>query len=137
MNLKNVRIGIHRDSDDEVRIELTDRDSGMQFFRGSMTLEDFARAVTGQPEVPCQSVLIRGLDRLGLVQEVKTERVGVTKGYAYSSKDFAADHRTWCAPYEVDGWQADIDERFNHHRSAGQTYLTYFRRWVRKTEEKP
>jgi hypothetical protein len=136
MKLENVRVGIHRNSSDEVSIELTDRDSGTRFFRGVMTLEDFARAITGQSEVSIAGADLRGLDRLGMMMEVKTEKVDVPKNYAaYSSPDFAQDHAAWCAPFEVDGWQPDIDVRFNHHRSTGKTYLTHFRRWVRKTEE--
>lgn len=136
MELKNCKVSIGRNSNDAITIELTDRDSGTRFFRGEMTLEDFARAVTGQTELPLAKADVRGLDRLGLVQEVKELMVPIPDGYEpYRHDDFAKDHAAWVRPYEVDGWTADTDTRFNHHRggrNGGQSYKTYFRRWVKK-----
>lgn len=135
MKLDNVRVSINRNSNDEVSIELTDRDSGTRFFRGVLTLEAFARAITAQSELRFTSTDVRGLERLGTLEEVKTELVTIPKGFEpYHCDDFAKAHAEWVKPYEVDGWTADIDARWNGHRGGlgGGTYKTNFRRWVRK-----
>lgn len=135
MKLDNVRVSINRNSNDEVSIELTDRDSGTRFFRGVLTLEDFARAITAQSELPFARADVRGLERLGTVEEVRTELVPVPEDFEpYRCDNFSKVHAEWVKPYEVDGWKADIDARWNGHRggSRGGTYTTHFRRWVQK-----
>lgn len=70
-------------------------------------------------------------ERMGLVHEVKHENLPIAKPYG---DDFAEALAAAAAPFEVDGWKADLDERANPHRigekEGAKTYQTAFHRYV-------
>ena len=92
----------------EIRIRIRDTDARVEFVELTMTLADFASAVTGLDVYHGMTAEVRGLDRVGTIAENKTELVPYDK---YASLQATNDERDAAedaalAPYEVDGWRA-------------------------------
>ena len=81
----NAKITISRNSNDRICIRLKDESSSIEFFDGEISLEDFAKAVTGQGFVPCPAE-VRGLENVGKSRERKKTSIICPLGWA-SSKD--------------------------------------------------
>lgn len=117
-----------------VHIELKDALSGCTFAEVEVSLEDFANAVLGLGQVPCElEVCLKA--PLGKVVEVKTVILSapydVEKG---KQEEYAA---ALLAPHEVDGWEGRVSDVFNHHnRLAVDKVSVSFRRYVDPTPER-
>lgn len=70
----NVELTIVRNSNDEVTFEIVDRSSHLQFFSTKLSLEQFARLITGmtQHDIPAT---VRGLENVGKQQIVERRSV--------------------------------------------------------------
>jgi hypothetical protein len=67
------------DTEDYVRVELTDESSSIQFVTAKMSLLNFAKVITGQGYLEIDYEL-RGLDKVGKKLEVKNEEVNLIDG---------------------------------------------------------
>jgi len=123
---------------DTIRIGITDQGSGIVFVNAIMSLEDFARAVTGFGYQSAE-LEVRGLHKVGTILETKTEQVLYTGPHFRSgSLEMAPEIAEALTPYEVDGWVGDRSDLVNpHKRAKNGTQSVGFRRWVpQATEEK-
>ena len=68
------KITISRGSDDSIRIELMDEASGISFFRGHMTAEDFGNAVTGLGRQPVYRSEVCSTENVGKKKIVENRR---------------------------------------------------------------
>lgn len=103
-----------------VQLELEDEISGIRFLEVTFSLTAFASAMMGQSSQGVEFTLA-GMDRLGMKRENKTELVPFDRTkYAGDDKEgsprwFAAQKAL--APFEVDGWVANMSDMFNWHRN--------------------
>lgn len=67
-------ITISRDSSDTIRLRVFDNAASVEFVDARLTLEDFARALTGQAYI-ASVVDVRGLDVVGKVKIVEARKV--------------------------------------------------------------
>lgn len=125
MNLAG-KLSITSRSNGRVCIALNDEAACKKVLEVYVDYKEFAQALLGQGRVECE-LEFDNLDKLGKVQELKTETVFVV------DKDVAAS----VAVYEVDGWVGDRDDATNHHQMLGQrkednawAYKVTYRRWV-------
>lgn len=114
--------------DDYISITISDRLSGKQVVKGRMTLEDFAKSITGQGSIDIGLEVFNNYDTLGKKVEVKSVpipyKLVFEEGY-----DFQEDMKEKAKEFEVDGWVFE-PERYNHHRANGVMYQCSFRRFV-------
>ena len=115
---------IHGSEDYAVEIRIRDEHSRIEFIEMQLTLEQFATALFGTP-VSEVDVELRGLEKLGLTAENKTEIVKCDPW------DEAARNEALKA-YEVDGWKArsgDINNSHNFRTAKGTTgvVVVFFR----------
>jgi hypothetical protein len=104
-------------------IEIIDEASYVSVVRIDISLEDFARCISGVSlmDIPAE---FGNLLKVGQQMEVKTIDIP------------GLDLQTWkkrsvfVKQYEVDGWIADKEDGWNHHRSTKDGYKVHFRRWV-------
>lgn len=127
------RITISRTSGNRemIVIGITDWDSMAKFVEAEMTLEDFARCVTGHHS-PCE-LEVRQLEQVGKEIQSKTEYV------LLSPQATPASIRLAVQAYEVDGWIGNDSDAKNHHhyiptknRDDKHCYAVGYRRWVEK-----
>lgn len=112
---------------DQIAVELTDDLSRVRFVTAQMSLEAFARALTGQGEVPC-GLEIRGLQFVGMKAENKTEIVSCERPYGDKKKLKAAVAAL--RKFEVDGWRADPKDLENGHNYGPNGITVRFSRHV-------
>jgi hypothetical protein len=96
-------------------IELTDGMSRTRMLEVQMQMLDFARAVTGVGEMPCEFRL-GNTELAGWTRDVKHEQVTIEYG---TFEPTSAQVDEALAPFEVDGWKASHrwgDDMGNHHR---------------------
>jgi len=93
---------------ESVHIEIEEDNSGIRFVDIELTLEGFARAITGHGNVPGK-LTVRGLDRVGWNAENKTEEV------PYDLYSDERNPKAALAPYEVNGWRARSGDLENGH----------------------
>jgi hypothetical protein len=120
-------------SKDYISISFDDATSGCKLIRATMTLEDFAAAVTGLACSPATYEIYReACDKAGWVRETKRvllPRLGITER---SSKE---DIDEILSPHEVDGWKGRAQDLFNSHNwRNGDSVLVTFTRFVEKVE---
>lgn len=115
-----------RVSTDEMWLHLTDTQNHIEVLRLKMSLEDFARIITGQSDRPCTFAMRP--DHLGKDVEQKHEIVP----YDGSWMDSNEDKRKALAPFEVDGWQGSLSDLGNGHRRTKKGYRVSFTRYVTK-----
>lgn len=113
-----LKVSINRSSGwDEahpIRFEINDATSHCRVLEFKMSLEDFARAVTGLSYVPAFGEVFDD-NPIGCTSEHKEELVPRPRSYG-KDKAKAAE---LLAPFEVDGWKARNDDIFNPHRWVG------------------
>lgn len=122
----NVELAIVRNSNDEVSFEIVDRSSHVQFFSAKLTLEQFARLVTGmtQHDIPAT---VRGLENVGKQQIVERRSVVCPDTSARFSREKLEQ---WLAEnvQDEDGWSKSCylgsrDSIISNH--DGTVTLTY------------
>ena len=125
---------------DTIRIEIVDQGSGISFVNAIMSLEDFARAVTGYGWQPAE-LEVRGLERVGMILETKTEQVPYDGPYFKpETLELAPQIAEALKPFEVDGWKGDKSDLVNPHKGTRsnvykrRTQSVNFRRWVPRQE---
>lgn len=104
-------------------IEIEDVASGVEAVRARISPADLALAISGRAHVPGEAEWC--VENVGKRAETKTEIVRCKLNATGRTKRIAV------APFEVDGWRADLADLGNHHRAAGDgCYRVTFRRWV-------
>ena len=96
-------------------IKMTDESSGIQFLELEIALSDFTKAVTGQGGVEVDFEL-RHVEKVGMVQQNKTEEVYVPEG-DYEMREARAKRAL--KQYEIDGWKGRVNDCLNMHRRIG------------------
>ena len=135
-----VNIGISRPQggglDNTITIRVQDEDSRTHFLELSLTLENFALAITGLYGVDCTAE-VKHLERVGKVQEMDTLEFEMPQSsrFADGIKKIAVELAKEHCP---EGWIAD--EGFNSQNSFfrrdDKDYArTTIRRWVEKETE--
>jgi len=116
---------------DTIRIEIVDQGSSISFVSAVMSLEDFARAVTGFGWQSAK-LEIRGLDKIGMVLETKIEQVFYDGPYfKEKALELAPVISEALQPFEIDGWKGDKSDLVNPHKRAGDKIQNVvFRRWL-------
>jgi len=139
--VRNGRLSISRVSGGgehaHIRIELVDENSGVHFLDASLSMKDFALAITGQGDLPVAFTL-RGMELVGKVREHKVVEVEVAAGN-WESRELRA--RAACAMHEVDGWLARWEDALNWHNSIRSSvshgpsvYRVVYERFVAGTD---
>ena len=97
-----VELTVVRNSNDEVILELVDRTSHIQFFETKLTLDQFARLITGmtQHDIPAT---VRGLENVGKQQIIERRTVVCPDTSARFSREKLEQ---WLAEnvQDEDGW---------------------------------
>lgn len=116
----------------QIHIVIEDGVSGVRILEFAMSLEDFAKALTGQGYVPGDLDLYRenvqyaGMKRIHKQVVVKTTR---TQRNAYFTLKRDDDRSELLAsilkPYEKDGWTGQGSYLFNHHYAVGSMMIAY------------
>lgn len=129
MKAGQISIGrlIRNDGGLPIEIRVTDTENGLLHIQVNMTLEDFAKALTGQGHIDCEYIL-RGTHLYGTTREVKREEVILPSFNA--TKD---EVRTAVAEHEVDGWIGqDGDAKNAHHKTPTKNgYYVQYTRFLR------
>jgi hypothetical protein len=112
--------------DDYFVIEIEDGASGTTGAVARLSPAALALAISGVHAVSADVEWYT--DRIGMRAEVKSENVPCN-GYALTK----AEKQAAVAPFEVDGWKADLEDVGNHHRRTANGYRVNFRRWVKRT----
>jgi hypothetical protein len=122
------RVTFARVSTDEMWLHLTDDATHIEVLRLKISLEDFARMITGQAERPCTFTMRP--EHLGHVAEYKYEIVPYVASHPRGSMAERATKRAALTPWEVDGWQGDASNLGNMHRGSTEGYRVLFTRYV-------
>ena len=113
--------------DNYISIEVEDDASHTRVLRLSVSLADFAAALTGRASMPAEAEW--NLRHLGKTHEHKTVEIGWTYG---------DDKATAAAPHEVDGWKARLSALGNmHRRVTANTYRVTMDHYVAALPEVP
>lgn len=111
-------------------IEITDELSGIRFVQVLLSAEELMFALTGKGDVDCAIELV-GRSVVGKRHESKTVAIKI----ANDRGDFLKKAALVCAPFEVDGWKADVETSgFSGHRYKNGEYQFTFRRYVEVTK---
>ena len=110
--------------DDYISIRFEDKLSGSTFLQAKMTLEDFAKAVTGHGYMDCTFDLTA--DVVGKLRENKTEIVPLENPYRATKEEKQAALK----PFEVDGWTGYLDDLDNGHRYTQSGVSVHFTRFI-------
>ena len=120
----------HGKTVDYVQIEFIDELSHAHFLRVDMSYRDFARALAGHGEMPCEFEL--RADKVGLVREHEQRDVFLPDGECDTRRMRALEA---VRSLELDGWVGRVDDALNHHRlvkrgDKGAWYAVLFTRYV-------
>jgi len=131
------KITISRYSDfgnkDPIHIVVTDQNSGVSFCDVQMSLENFAKALTGVSLQECE-FSVRDIDKIGMKKELKHEFIQRPEGFYLWSDN---EKIKFLNPYNTDGWEGSLNDLENHHNfnQKNNAYDVSFVRWVDDTEE--
>lgn len=122
----NIELTMVRNSNDEVTLEIVDRTSHVQFFSTKLSLEQFARLVTGMAQYDIPAT-VRGLENVGKQQIIERRSVVCPDTSARFSREKLEQ---WLAEnvQDEDGWSKSCylgsrDSIF--YNNDGSTTLTY------------
>lgn len=120
--------------DSYISIEIEDELSSVRVIQANLSLKDFANAITGLSNLPCEFEL-GGIENIGKQLEVKTEEVVISESAFYDQAI-----REGVRKYEVDGWIGRDKDAKNHHNwvrncSRGAIYKISYHRWVKVGEK--
>ena len=127
----NITISAPRGGGTEyIQIEFEDKSSLTRFLWVTMSYKDFARALTGRGDIPCEFSLTA--DKVGLVHQYRKELVFVSGGEFATRKERAAEA---VKALEIDGWMGRVNDALNQHRvrkreKQGAWYSVSFVRYV-------
>jgi hypothetical protein len=109
---------------DFIRLRIEDDSSGVNFLDIRMSLENFAKVITGFGYIDCEFELYA--QNVGMTSESKTEIVPLKDKY------FATDEQRQEAlkPFEIDGWKARQSDIKNHHNYSNEGIKVVFTRFV-------
>jgi hypothetical protein len=99
-----------------IGIEIEDDTSGCRIALVEIGFAEFADALTasyGEAEITLYESPYYGMKRIGTVVQMPQPRIGATK----------EELKAIAAPFEVDGWEADLSDLTNHHRWAGNNLM--------------
>lgn len=116
-----------------MEIRITDDSSSVEFVTATLSLENFAKAITGLGYTDCD-IETRRLDLVGKKREHKTEMVACN-GWELDRKDeYAIDKAL--AQYEVDGWIGSRYDMGNSKNYVGREFIKVgFTRYVDAGQE--
>lgn len=128
-NKHNGEISIGR-SQNAVHIQIQDDTSRTLCIEIDISLADFGKVVTGGSS---KCIFVLRPDKVGWQHEHKTENVPFDH-YKYESLErFEAAAKQALAPFEVDGWNGDLEDLSNMHcrsKTKPTTYCVRFVRWL-------
>lgn len=108
-----------------IEIEFNDEDAGIRFAKFRVSLTNFAKALTGLGYVPGE-IELRGLDRVGMKSENKTEHIPCEPPYGDKKKLAVLKEKV--KALEVDGWVSRHGDIENHHcYTRGGVTVVFFR----------
>lgn len=111
--------------EDGVHIEFTDEKSRVRFATMDLTLENFAKVVTGMGEVKAE-LETRGLDLVGKTAENKEEVIKVEPHFGDPEK--FSKLRKAVEELEVDGWRHRSGDMTNSHNyKKDGIHIVFFR----------
>lgn len=114
-----------------ISISVKDVSSGLSIIEINMTHEELGKALTGLAACPCLIKYVNTSDNVGKKVETKNEIVQGIDNRVYDKEEFKKMFKEIVLPYEVDGWKADVENSFNHHRRNGDGgYSVTFRRYI-------
>ncbi len=134
MNIK-ANISISRWSNDRIGITIQDEASNIQFVDVSMNFSDFAEAITGHSNMPCEGE-VRGLQYVGMERVCENRTVEYPLG-GYNKADMRAWLETNC---QEDGWLVNgyLGSQSSVIHKDGKTFLNYsVTKYVPVAEEAP
>jgi hypothetical protein len=120
-------------NDSKMRLEIEDEISGITFVSVELTLENFAKAITGMAMVEGE-MRVGELELVGKKREMKKETVSVENvNLKYEELVKLA------APFEIDGWQNLLHKgsRFDvtQNKKGEMSYTIPFVRWIDAPDE--
>lgn len=124
-------------SEEVVRFELQDVNSGVIVTRIELNLEDFGRMICGVGRQECEFEIYENIDLIGKKREGKTESIDISSiERTYRKDDFYISMKKLVKPYEVDGWRVDdySIKSCNHHYRNGNHYSVGFTRYVEESK---
>jgi hypothetical protein len=113
-------------------IEIKDKVSGCRIIETTLTLEDFAMAITGMGHIPCTSEFFEdapvGKKRQTKIEYLRRPPVSNTFVKASIAKEILE-------PYEIDDWKARVHDLWNPHHwialeDGSPGVSVTFERWV-------
>lgn len=119
---------VHSNNGEWVEITIKDETSLVEFLEVKVSLENFAKLITGLSYIDC-NFQTRGLNLVGKQREYKTVIVACD-GWSLKRDEEEAINAV-LAPYEVDGWigrRYDLKNSKNYVGHEGVKVL--FERWV-------
>jgi hypothetical protein len=118
------------DEPNPIYIQIEDDLSGVTFLKVQLSLENFAKMITGLGYIDCDFEL-GGLDKVGAKREHKEEIIPVPNNFSFREDTDLIDK--YMKIYEVDGWlgrREDFDN--NHNRVKGKSaFEVNFTRWIK------
>lgn len=130
MKIPAAKLSIVRKSNNGIVIEISDDASRLRMIEIKVTPEQFALALTGMSEVPCEGTF-NDSGKVGMNRENKQELIFLPDSAMDGSPAIAA-----CVPFEVDGWLAHYDDMRNSNRidkASGDSRDGVPGRWYRVT----
>ncbi len=109
---------------DTIRFRMEDDSSGVTFIEAELSLEDFAKVLTGLGHVSCNFEL--HAQNVGKTREVKSEIVPLEDKYRATDEQ----RQEALKPFEVDGWKARERDISNHHNYSDKGVKVVFTRFV-------
>lgn len=118
----NASITITRSSDDVIRVKLVDENSRIPFVEAQISLEDFARALTGLAYVPVAAEY-NNLENVGKFKVSEPRRM-LLRADCHDRKEMAEWLLENC---QEDGWTIDayLGSQGSVITSGNKTYLNY------------
>lgn len=139
MKLKaHLRIGRPSRSDqrETIDIQIIDQISGTQFCELEISLDDFARCLTGL-HITNVDMELRWLERIGKIHEHKTELVQFPMLFN-EQKTEKQRKKDALKPFEIEGWKGHEPDLGNGHRGDSRGgYRVTFHRHVDPETGKP
>jgi hypothetical protein len=115
-------------SNEHVRLEFRDKESGTEFLEATFTLEDWARVLFAAGG-DCEFELTA--ENVGKRHEMKTIKIAF-HDYLFNGGNREDAAKKALEPYEIDGWKGDWRDLLNHHRRYlnSNSYNVTFHRYV-------
>lgn len=109
-----------------MRMNFQDEASRSRFLKVDISAGELLLAIASLADRPCEFNL-GSCEYVGKQQEHKTIRI---PGIFGDRMTFKEEYAKAVVPYEIDGWQADVESGLNHYREGKEGYEVIFRRWI-------